>query len=92
MNELAYLGTNNCYAWSWFVRHQSLTYVAQQSVTKIKSVTIMNLVTPKAEAQSFCSTNRRTTKIISLIFINLVARKALAKHELLFNKPVIGQL
>jgi hypothetical protein len=33
---------------SGFIEHLSLTYEAQQSVTKIIPVTIMNLVTPKA--------------------------------------------
>jgi hypothetical protein len=42
-----------------FVEHLSMTYVAQQSVTKIIIVTIMNLVAPKAGA----------------------------RHELLFNEP-----
>jgi len=31
-----------------FVEHLNLTLVSQQSVTKITSVTIVNLVTPKA--------------------------------------------
>jgi hypothetical protein len=35
----------------WFVEHLSATQVAQQSVTKTISVTIMNLVTPKAGAK-----------------------------------------
>jgi hypothetical protein len=34
-----------------FVEHLSLTEVAQQSVTKIIHMTIMNLVTPKAGAK-----------------------------------------
>jgi hypothetical protein len=34
-----------------FVEHLSLTQVAQQSVTKIICVKIMNLVTPKARAK-----------------------------------------
>jgi hypothetical protein len=34
-----------------FVERLSLTQVAQQSVTKIMSLTIMNLVTPKAGAK-----------------------------------------
>jgi hypothetical protein len=34
-----------------FVEHLRLTLVAQQSVTKIISLTIMNLATPKAEAE-----------------------------------------
>jgi hypothetical protein len=33
---------------NWFVKHLSRTWVAQQSVTKIISATIMNLVKPKA--------------------------------------------
>ena len=35
-----------------FVEHLSVTKVAQQSVTKIISPTIMNLVTPKAGAKN----------------------------------------
>jgi hypothetical protein len=34
-----------------FVKHLSATLVAQQSVTKIMPVTIMNLVTPKDGAK-----------------------------------------
>jgi hypothetical protein len=34
-----------------FVEHLSLTYVAQQSMTKIISVTMMHLVTPKDGAK-----------------------------------------
>jgi hypothetical protein len=33
------------------VEHPSLTYVAQQSVTQILTVTIMNLATPKVGAK-----------------------------------------
>jgi hypothetical protein len=33
------------------VEHQSQTYVVQQSVTKIISLTFVNLVTPKAQAK-----------------------------------------
>ncbi len=36
---------------SGFVEHLSQTLVAQQSVTKIISVTVLNLVTPKAGAK-----------------------------------------
>jgi hypothetical protein len=35
---------------SGFIEHLSLTYEAQQSVTKMISVTKMNLVTPKTGA------------------------------------------
>ncbi len=38
-------------AWGGFVEHLSLTQVAQQSVTQIISVTIVNLVTPKVWAK-----------------------------------------
>ncbi len=34
-----------------FVEHPSWNYVAQQSVTKIISMTILNLATPKAAAK-----------------------------------------
>ncbi len=34
-----------------FVKHLSLTWVAQQSVTKIISLTFISLVTPKAGAK-----------------------------------------
>jgi hypothetical protein len=34
-----------------FVEHLSQTQVAQKSVTRLKYITIMNLVTPKARAK-----------------------------------------
>jgi hypothetical protein len=41
------------------LEHLSLTWVAQQNVTKIISLTIMNLATHKLElSMGFCSTNR----------------------------------
>ncbi len=40
-----------------FVEHPSLTYLAEQSVTKIISVQIINLVTPKAGAKHELSVN-----------------------------------
>ena len=40
-----------CHIFNSLVEHVSQTEVAQQSVTKIISVTIVNLVTPKAGAK-----------------------------------------
>jgi hypothetical protein len=57
------LKSNICNISGGFVEHPSPTLVAQQSVTKIISINIINLVTPKAGAM----------------------------HELLFNKPALGQ-
>jgi hypothetical protein len=40
---------------SWYVEHLSQTYAAQQSVTKIISQKLLNLVTPKAGAKQQAS-------------------------------------
>ncbi len=49
-----------------FIEHQSLTKVAQQTVTKIIIVTIMNLVTPKAGAKRELLYNKPASEVTLL--------------------------
>ncbi len=54
------LKSNICNNRGGFVEHPSPTLVAQQSVTKMISISIMNLVTPKAGAKHELLFNKLT--------------------------------
>ncbi len=70
-----------------------MTEVAQQSVTKIILLAIMNLVRPKVGVGLWNilvllkAAQQSVAKIIAMTIVTLATPKAGAKHELLFNKP-----